>query len=488
MRPLILKAIAICIMCLTLPGLTSEALATDFEGCPHWCTKLHRPGRGNLDSYFACLQQTKKEGKCGSTTNTKTKSPQKEIPTPTPRPENPPQQARPQAAPAPPSPVQCVVDYTAYYQACEQEIQQAAFECDEENNAEMNSVTDSMSAMALALGNQTSASIQAACSKMAKVSQAASAALAAYRNSCNGAISKCVSACDNYRRFAAGNYSCLSQNFPQNDDIPHYSEASSVARTCQNYSSKPEHAGQALANFGATAANATQCSKLTDGRSPQQAFCDANPQVAGCSNPNVDCTNPKIAEGNLVCKCSANPSDPACQRGIVSGGSSPYNDITMDQSSYRLSDQGTDFTTDVPNVPEVPMGERGPDSTSSLDGSQGSNSTVSALEGAGSGSGPKGGTEEGAGKKVGSDIYGGYASGSKAGGIGGSTASGGTEGGSYLPSNAASIAKSPDLAKFLPKHNTMGGAVGLDGITGPHSDIWKKIRNRYQILDPTLLK
>ncbi|AHI04867.1 hypothetical protein BDW_01785 [Bdellovibrio bacteriovorus W] len=486
MRPLILKAIAICVICLTLPALTSEALAADFQGCPDWCTKLHRPGRGNLDSYWSCLAQTKKEGKCGST-NTKSTSPRKEIPTPTPRPENPPQQTQRQA-PAAPSPVQCVVDYTAYYQACEHEIQQAAYECDEENNDGMNSVTNSMSAMALALGNQTSGSIQAACSKMANVSQAASAALAAYRNSCNSAINRCVSSCENYRRFTSSNYSCLSQNFPENDAIPHYSEASSVARTCQNYSGKPEHAGKALANFGATAANATQCAKLTDGRSPQQAFCDANPQVAGCSNPNVDCTNPKIAEANLVCKCTANPSDPACQRGIASGGGSLYNDTTMDQSSYRLSDQGSDFTTDVPSVPDIPMGERGPDSASSLDGSQGSNSAVSGLTGAGSGKGAQGSQDEAA-KKDGSDIYGGYASGRGAGATGGFGGGGGGSGsGGYVPGKAGGGVKSPDLAKFLPKHNTMGGAVGLDGITGPHSDIWKKIRNRYQILDPTLHK
>lgn len=486
MRPLILKAIAICIMCLTLPTLSSEAFATDFQGCPDWCTKLHRPGRGNLDSYWACLARTKKEGRCGSAnTNTKSTSPQKEIPTPTPRPDNPPQQTR-QPDPAPPSPVQCVVDYTGYYQACEHEIQQAAYECDEENNAGMTSVTDNMTAMALALGNQTSGSIQAACSKMANVSQAASAALAAYRNSCNSAINKCASACENYRRFTSQNYSCLSQNFPENDNIPHYTEASSVARACQNHSSKPEHAGQALANFGATAANATQCSKLTDGRSPQQAFCDANPQVAGCSNPNVDCTNPKIAEANLVCKCSANPSDPACQRGIASGGGGSYHDGVTDQSSYRLNNQGNDFSTDVPNTPDVPMGERAPDSASSLDGSQGSSSPISGLEGTGSGGSSKGSGEDKDRKKESSDIYGGYASGKGTSGAGSSAGGGG--GSSYHPNKAGGAPSSPDLAKFLPKHNTMGGAAGLDGITGPHSDIWKKIRNRYQILDPTLLK
>lgn len=486
MRPLIVKAIAICIMCLTLSTLTSEALAAEFQGCPDWCTKLHRPGRGDLDSYWACLQQTKKEGKCGSGGSS---IPQSQIPVPTPRPDNnPPQQTR-QPSPMPPTPVQCVVDYTNYYQACEHEIQQAAYECDEENNAGMNSVTDSMTAMALALGNQTSSSIQAACSKMANVSQAASAALAAYRNSCNSAISKCASVCEDYRRFTSQNYACLSQHFPENDNIPHYSDSSSVARACQNHSSKPEHAGQALSNFGATAANATQCAKLADGRSPQQAFCDANPQVAGCSNPNVDCTNPKIAEANLVCKCSANPSDPACQRGIASGGASSHFNGVTDQSSYRLNNQGSDFTTDVPNTPDVPMGTRAPDSTSSLDGSQGSSSAVSGLQGAGSSGGSLGGKEDNGQKKDGSDIYGGYAGGRGVGSMGvSSSGGGGASGGSYLPNKAGGIPKSPDLAQFLPKHNTMGGAAGLDGITGPHSDIWKKIRNRYQILDSTLLK
>jgi hypothetical protein len=52
----------------------------------------------------------------------------------------------------------------------------------------------------------------------------------------------------------------------------------------------------------------------------------------------------------------------------------------------------------------------------------------------------------------------------------------------------------PDLRQFLPggyadprAHvGVTGLQVGIDGITGPHTDIWKKIQNRYQVLQGTL--
>jgi hypothetical protein len=32
----------------------------------------------------------------------------------------------------------------------------------------------------------------------------------------------------------------------------------------------------------------------------------------------------------------------------------------------------------------------------------------------------------------------------------------------------------------------VGGRVGIDGITGPNSNIWQKVQNRYQVLKDTL--
>jgi hypothetical protein len=53
---------------------------------------------------------------------------------------------------------------------------------------------------------------------------------------------------------------------------------------------------------------------------------------------------------------------------------------------------------------------------------------------------------------------------------------------------------SPDLRQFLPGgfndprayRGMTGFQSGIDGITGPHTDIWKKIQNRYQVLQGTL--
>jgi hypothetical protein len=49
-----------------------------------------------------------------------------------------------------------------------------------------------------------------------------------------------------------------------------------------------------------------------------------------------------------------------------------------------------------------------------------------------------------------------------------------------------------DLKQFLPggqmdPSRGLAGAAGPDGITGPNSDIWKKIKMRYYSVTPSLL-
>jgi hypothetical protein len=41
--------------------------------------------------------------------------------------------------------------------------------------------------------------------------------------------------------------------------------------------------------------------------------------------------------------------------------------------------------------------------------------------------------------------------------------------------------------KFDPRARGIAGISGPDGITGPHSNIWQKIQNRYQAEKPKLI-
>jgi hypothetical protein len=75
------------------------------------------------------------------------------------------------------------------------------------------------------------------------------------------------------------------------------------------------------------------------------------------------------------------------------------------------------------------------------------------------------------------------------GGWGGGSGGSNNGGGSARPGEAKAGATGPSLRDFLPgggldpkrANRGLAGISGPDGITGPHSDIWKKVQNRYQI-------
>ncbi|MBV2168846.1 MAG: hypothetical protein KUL82_09075, partial [Bdellovibrio sp.] len=120
--------------------------------------------------------------------------------------------------------------------------------------------------------------------------------------------------------------------------------------------------------------------------------------------------------------------------------------------------------------------------------------TVGGGEGSGSGSPSRGAAGAvGAGESspgVNGGFYGG-GSGRLFGG--GSGSGGGAVGGGYGGRAVTGVAPTnPDLKKFLPggqfdPKRGVSGLAGPDGITGPHSNIWQKIQNRYQVMMPTLL-
>ncbi len=389
----------------------------------------------------------------------------------------------------------CVAQFSSLINACEQEVSAATASCDEKNDAGMNNVSGTASQIALMMGQQTASSIQAACSKMADLSQAANAALAAYRVNCKSAQDSCLSTCERAKKFVAEKmgtcYPHLNSMELSSASSSYQSAIAEHINVCRSLETKINEAQQAIQNYGVTNANASQCSALTSGDSAVTELCKANPKYPGCSPAApVDCSKPEVATTNKVCICSKNPHDPACSVAQKAGGDNLVGSI---DSSSRLGNKadGSEMSGDLFGTPSISHGTPGSGGGDSIDGSQGGGSVGGG--GGGSGSGPSaagGGVASEDSVGVNGGFYGGGGGGRLFGG--GSGGEGGAVGGYGGGFTKGAMSGGPDLKKFLPggqfdPKRGVSGFGGPDGITGPHSNIWQKIQNRYQVMSPTLL-
>lgn len=395
--------------------------------------------------------------------------------------------------------VNCVSQYEALLQECVNQVEETSNDCDEKNDAGMNSVSATASQITLMMGQQTASSVQAACSKMANLTQAANAALAAYRLNCSNSIQSCRSKCNAVKQYVNSQASCLSIAGGSAVGYSDYmARADNEAKRCDNFENKVNEAQQAIQNYGLTSANASQCANLTSGTGALPEFCKTNPNYPGCSGVTpVDCSNAQVAATNKVCICSKNPSDPACSSAQKVGGGVTAGGGSIDSSS-RLAAKAdtTGIGGDIPGLDPIAQGK--PNNSGggeAVDGRQGNGSPLSG-GGGGSGVSPQGGGGSGGGAMDPSGGGGGGFYGGGGGGrFGGSGGSGGGSGGGYrgaYGANNPAGTGGPDLRKFLPggqfdPKRGISGMGGPDGITGPHSDIWQKVQNRYRVMSPTLL-
>lgn len=470
-----------------------------FEGCPDWCREVARSQSKNSghesvltqyqDSYDSCMQATKAQGNCGTTANSNTNSS-----TNTNAVSN--QEA------------QCLQRYQSLSAACDTSYSETSYSCDEKNDSGMTSLADTASQVALMLGQQTASSVQAACGKMADITQAANAAVAAYRLNCGNSISSCRKSCDELVSFMRQNPTCGTN---ENVNLPSISsevkkitqqwnaeaklaEAKEKRNRCDSFNSKISQATQAIQNYGATSANATQCANLTSGDSAAlpPAFCQANPTYPGCSQAaSTDCNNPQIATTSKICICAKNPTNPACNSGLASSGNNNVGaDGNIDSSSRKAGSGASDLDAgDIPGLPSIVQGAMDTSSGQPIDGRQGSGSSLDGDIGGGARGAGGGNRPSDEGSSVSNGGY--YGSG---GAFSGGVAGNGN--GSSTVSNSANAknisARGPDLRKFLPggqldPQRGIAATAKPDGITGPHSDIWRKVQNRYQMMRDTLL-
>ncbi|WP_295901869.1 hypothetical protein [uncultured Bdellovibrio sp.] len=399
----------------------------------------------------------------------------------------------PQEDPNTPESRACQAEFAEAYQKCEAESQIAVSNCDSENDSDLASFSNSTNDLAIRLGATAAASITQSCTEMAKVSQAANATVATFRTRCKAAQNSCFDSCARVNTFISERSStCFPHLTSQqvSEAMSQYQNNVSGNRTkCEALDTKITEAEKAIKEYGNALTVSAGCREDTYGGLAANApeFCKATPSYPGCSRANpIDCSDPTAAVENRVCICQKNPNDRTCTLAEQKEGGESV--AASSDPSGRLPSQasggggGDMFGT--PSITQGKPNSGGPGTVA--EGRQGGE----ALGGSGGGSG-NGGSASGRGVANAGDgnehgVLGGFY-----GGGGGSYGAYGNGSGSGTVANAngaqrvgGNSASSQELQKFLPggqnDRRYPNGASGPDGITGPHSNIWLKIQNRYQ--------
>lgn len=332
----------------------------------------------------------------------------------------------------------------------------ARSEVDKACNSEEQGWMESISAVTRGLGPTLNQISPSTCGGIAAAQTGAQGALATFKMLCSNALDTCKQACTGTDSLSVSNLTaCKSKGVKANEANQQVAAAmvtmqGSVA-ACRNA-------------FGDMAGMA-------------QAHCASNP--AACQFD-----MPQLQVGNVGADQAALPSPES----LDSRGAASANNVGG-SGGFNLSDLGEESEGIGAIKPSTPGQDVG--------GAKGGGGA------SGGGGGPGGGAVAGgAGGKKGSggllsNILSGFF-GSGGGGSGGgggwkSFFGGGKKDDAYAGTQTGK--GGPDLRQFLPgamndpmkNRGIAGQIVGKDGMTGPHSDIWKQIKNRYQYKRASLI-
>ncbi|MFV8257094.1 hypothetical protein ACNQKP_04780 [Bdellovibrio bacteriovorus] len=384
----------------------------------------------------------------------------------------------------------CRENYDAEVGACEQATLKAASSCDENGSglsAAMNAITE----VSVIAGQKSAAGIQESCSKMGRVAQAANVAVMGYRQLCGTSVNSCVSACS-----APLIPKCSGSQSSVSTTASARTAMAGNLSSCQGFSTKMTQAAAAAQNFATLKANSDACAMLSNGTGGPDV-CATDPTAAGCAQQaKMDCSHPDMAS-NRVCICSKTPTAPECMNQKASEETiAPYmtsegRKIGKPSSTAAIRDQvgfaglqghaqrpasGPDYSVDGRQGSGASLGS--PNLQGGLQkrlkgAKPGPNTNI--LAGTQSASGTKGEPEK-TYEKVDLEDQGGEKT--------------------YKALSGYQMGSNPDLERFLPKSGAPGTYRGLagngvpsgvDGITGPHSNIWLKVKNRYEAVKHSLL-
>lgn len=387
----------------------------------------------------------------------------------------------------------------AWGAACKASLEKAEGICD------MNKDKDIQGAMSMANGiknqmeNAAMSNLQVACNGMGRLSQAVNAGLTGYKTYCSTQVSDCTEVCKNDLNAAE---TSLQQSRVVGPPIPgsateyDVSEVRKMRSQCTALNRNVAGAEEGLMKFMQMDQAMKNCSLLTGNSFMEQCRKDPTSSPLCTVGGATDCSNPQVAMTNMVCKCRANPGLAECGGTMGTGGGTAnrtdYGSGSDTTSGALGNFGGADGGGDSGMINDIAGGEN-----KNPDGSLNRGGAGKASIGESGGTGGRGGGQAGAaggGSGLNAKIIGGYGFGGAAGG--GYQGGGGSQqgGGGYNNGNPAAgqNGQRVDLRQFLPggrmdPSRGLAGISGPDGITGPNSDIWKKINTRYSAQSNSLL-
>lgn len=341
----------------------------------------------------------------------------------------------------------------------------------------------------LASGLQGIASTVGACTQVAQYGTALNGAMATYNQNCISKHQLCVQSCEKFK-------SALAASKCTNDQLAEFEAASgSYPEICSAMKVKSDVvAAQGQATISGIQ-QATNCADSTSATALNLIDCKANPTAPNCVAASTDCSNPQVAATSAVCACSADPTSTACR--TLSGAAGSTSSASLSNltgtGGASVSSSGSSASSaslSLGNDPAAPTALNMKPGDTKLNPGGG----AGGVSGGGFGSAGKGksgsdGPAGRAGSRFSADILGGTR---------GSSATPAGRGFGSDPNRDAIVyngmqkSGGPDLRKFLPggaldPKRGLAGASGPDGMTGPHTDLFAKVTNRYRIIESTLL-
>lgn len=388
----------------------------------------------------------------------------------------------------------------AELQACQAASTLAVETCDISADTGVNNAVSAANQASQAIGTLQptlqSMNIIQACSKIGDVSTAANAAVFAFQANCKTKQSSCFSTCQAAKAKAE---TCLGPNATTDMKIPAGHSATTALQRCEQQNNQLQTADQSLRSLVQTGNQSVQCAQMAG-----NDFCSKFPGNAACQTQLAqNCSNPSYALANAACACLNNKQSEACIGAQKAGGGIGVgNDLAG--AGKGLSGQG-DPGGGVPMPP--------PDQVEKLnfgDGQKKAGNSSDSGGGGGSGGGPskqssinqmdKGG-RPGSGERQ--SILPGFMGQGNGGGLNGFVGAVKSAVNNFMGNNNnvnAKLQAERDLLKsFLPKagqgiimpgdRKAVGGRqiASETGISGPNSDLWINVKNRYRVEASKLL-
>lgn len=372
---------------------------------------------------------------------------------------------------------------------CSEDTEKALADCNFEGNSSVQNVMGIAGQLKNTFDQMAATNPQLACSKLGQLSGAASAASGLFNGVCTTAYQKCKSSCE--EDIAAAKAAGLIGT-----DL---ADLKTDLKRCNQLSDTLQKAAGNIAQFANVGQAMTFCKSETG--DPWAKHCLEEPSDPYCAKlaagGTANCADPAFAASSTVCICQKNPSDARCgnsslasKLGSSSSSSSSTDGMANPGDFGSLDTSGMGGGVNDPGTAAAYKPQDGDLSRGGAGrggGMGGGNGGTGASISKGNGGGPGG---SGLNTKI-IGGYGGGRGGAKFGGSGTGEAGGRNAYGQQVAMNNPN-GTGVDLKQFLPggqrdPSRGLAGVSGPDGITGPNTDIWKKINSRYFSVSPSLM-